>query len=128
MANPPSKSRSEILGPYLKSLREGKQLSLRDVEEASAGEVSNAYLSQLETGKIARPAPHVLHSLASVYGVPYEKLMERAGYLPALAANKRGQGDKHGRAATFSVDHLTADEEQELLKYLSFYRSKKPKT
>ncbi len=117
---------SERLGAYLKSLRTGAGMSLRDVEEATKKEVSNAYLSQLENGIIANPSPHMLHSLAAVYRVPYEKLMERAGYISRAGA--RPKGAKHGRAASFSVDNLTADEERELLKYLSWFRSRRGKT
>jgi transcriptional regulator with XRE-family HTH domain len=83
----------------------------------------NAYLSQLEKGKIQKPSPNVLHSLAAVYAVPYETLMEKAGYLLP------SDGDKHGRRrrlAAFAIDDLTAEEEEELLKYLAFLRSRKP--
>ncbi|MDX2186716.1 MAG: helix-turn-helix transcriptional regulator [Opitutaceae bacterium] len=125
--------RAEALGAYLKSLRTGLELSLRQVEEISDNQVSNAYLSQLENGKIAKPSPHILHSLASAYNVPYERLMERAGYIPALssvATRAARQGDpatlarvaKHGRAATHSIEHLTAEEETALLTYLNVWR------
>lgn len=100
-------------------------MSLREVEEATGKEVSNAYLSQLETGKIAKPSPNILHSLASVYGVAYENLMERAGYI--APGRIRAAGEKHGRAATFSIDNLNEDEERELLKYLSYWRSQREK-
>ena len=98
---------------------------LRDVEEATDKEISNAYLSQLENGKITKPSPIILHALASVYGVPYVTLMERAGYLSR--SESRGAGKKHGRIATFSVDNLSAKEEHELLKYLAWYRSQQNK-
>lgn len=117
--------RGEQLGAYLKSVRAGTDMTLREVEDATGKEVSNAYLSQLENGKIAKPSPNILHALASVYDVPYEKLMERAGYITSTSS--RNDGEKHGRAATFAIDNLTLDEEKELLKYLSFYRSQKGK-
>ena len=114
--------KGEALGIYLKSLRSGTGLTLREVEDATGKDVSNAYLSQLENGHIAKPSPNVLHSLASVYKVPYAKLMERAGYISPTA---RGSDSfKHGRAATFSIENLTLDEEKELLQYLSFVRQK----
>lgn len=119
--------RTETFGAYLKSLRSAMKLSLREVEEATGKEVSNAYLSQLENGKISKPSPNILHSLAAVYGVPYEKLMERAGYLSPSRGN-RLEGAKHGRAATFSIDNLTEEEEKELLDYLAYYRSKREKS
>lgn len=117
--DPPGKN----IGLYLKTLREGKKMSLRAVEEATNKEVSNAYLSQLENGKIAKPSPHILHALANVYGAEYTKLMERAGYISP--SNEKNQDSKHGRAATFAIDNLTQEEENELLEYLTFIRNKK---
>jgi transcriptional regulator with XRE-family HTH domain len=98
-------------------------MSLRDVEEATNKEVSNGYLSQLESGKITKPSPHVLHALSQALSVDYETLMQRAGYL--LPTATRAKGRKHGRAATFAIDNLTADEESQLLEYLTFLRTKK---
>jgi transcriptional regulator with XRE-family HTH domain len=96
-------------------------LSLRQVEEATDRAVSNAYLSQLEKGKIQQPSPSVLHRLAAVYAVPYEALMEKAGYLlPPDGNPSRGRR----RLAAFAIDDLTAEEEEELLKYLAFLRSR----
>ena len=118
------RAKANSAGQALKSVRMGLKLTLRAVEEASGQEVSNAYLSQLENGKVSKPSPHVLYSLAKVYAVSYENLMERAGYISATNS-ARSSSEKHGRAATFSIDHLSADEENELLKYLSFYRSQK---
>lgn len=120
------RARAEAFGAYLKSLRTGLEMALRDVEDATNKEVSNAYLSQLENGKISKPSPNILHSLAVVYRVPYAKLMERAGYISPTA--KRPRGAKHGRAATFSIDNLSADEEKELLKYLAYVRTTRRKT
>ena len=111
------------LGSLLADLRTAKGLSLRQVEEATERAVSNAYLSQLEKGRIRKPSPNVLHSLAAVYVVPYETLMEKAGYL--LPSDGRGKG-RRKRLAVFAIDDLTAEEEEELLKYLAFLRSRNP--
>src|SRR5437764_243821 len=97
------------LAEYLASLRAAKGLSLRDVEETTNSAVSNAYLSQLEHGRITKPSPNVLHSLATAYGIPYEKLMEKAGYL--MAVSEKLKNSKHGRVATFADKNLTNDEE-----------------
>jgi len=110
------------LGGLLADLRVAKGLSLRQVEEATDRAVSNAYLSQLEKGKIQKPSPNVLHSLAAVYAVPYEALMEKAGYLLPSDGDK---GGRRRRLAAFAIDDLTAEEEEELLKYLAFLRSRK---
>src|SRR6266436_319676 len=107
-------------GPYLKSVRLGLDMSLRDVEEATGKEVSNAYLSQLETGKISKPSPHILYALSTALGVAYESLMERAGYI--VPSGQRAKGAKHGRAATFSIENLSAEEEKALLDHLNYIR------
>jgi transcriptional regulator with XRE-family HTH domain len=113
-------SRPGELGALLADLRTAKGLSLREVEVATGKAVSNAYLSQLENGKIRKPSPNVLLSLAEVYAVPYEALMEKAGY---LLPSPNGSG-KRKRLAVFAIDDLTAEEEEELLKYLAFLRSR----
>ena len=114
----PFEGQPRELGGVLADLRMAKGLSLREVEEATDKAVSNAYLSQLENGKIKKPSPSVLHHLAAIYAVPYEALMEKAGYLlPAEAGRGRRK-----RLAAFAIDDLTAEEEEELLKYLAFLR------
>ena len=114
---------SNALGAFIRKARQDVSMSLRDVEEATNKEVSNGYLSQLESGKITKPSPHVLHALSQALSVNYETLMQRAGYL--LPTAKRAKGLKHGRAATCTIDNLTADEESQLLEYLTFLRTKK---
>jgi len=114
--------RPSELGVLLADLRTAKGISLREVEESTGKAVSNAYLSQLENGRIKKPSPNVLHSLAEAYAVPYEVLMERAGYL--LSSEDGGATRK--TLAAFAIDDLTAEEEEELLKYLAFLRSRCP--
>ncbi len=111
------------LGTLLADLRVAKGLTLRQVERATDRDVSNAYLSQLEQGKIRQPSPTILHRLAAVYGVPYEALMEKAGYL--LPSTDRESGGRRKRLAAFAIDDLTAEEEEKLLEYLAFLRSRK---
>ena len=117
----PFVGRPNELGGLLADLRTAKGFSLRQVEEATDKAVSNAYLSQLEKGKIRKPSPNVLHSLAAVYAVPYEALMEKAGYLLPSEGSKAA---RRRRLAVFAIDDLTAEEEEELLKYLAFIRSR----
>lgn len=98
-------------------------MSLRDVEEATDKKISNAYLSQLENGKIIQPSPRILHALSQALKIDYEVLMKRAGYLlPTTKTTTRGE---HVRAPKFSIDNLTAGEESQLLEYLTFLRTKK---
>ena len=106
------------LGSVLADLRRAKGCTLREVEEETDRAVSNAYLSQLENGRIKKPSPNVLRCLAEVYAVPYESLMEKAGY---LLPSDGGRGPLE-RRPIFAIDDLTAEEEEELLKYLAFLR------
>jgi transcriptional regulator with XRE-family HTH domain len=115
---------AQSLGQGLKTARELRKLSLRDVEKATG--ISNPYLSQLENDKINKPSPFYLHKLATLYGIEYELLMEAAGYFqkkkPTAGAPKTLAG-----AALFSVEKLTPDEEEQLAKYLQFLRSQTKK-
>lgn len=77
---------SSELSEELRRLRGFRSLSLRQVEKKTG--ISNTYLSQLETGKAERPSPHILHKLAAVYNVPYESLMQAAGYLEPPSQKK----------------------------------------
>ena len=88
------------LGQHLAALRNAAGLTLRQVEDASEKEVSNAYLSQLEKDKISKPSPNILYALAQVYSTSYDDLMGRAGYLPAAqAATGRRQAARPAPAA-----------------------------
>jgi transcriptional regulator with XRE-family HTH domain len=74
------------LGETLKEARSCLELSLRSVESKTS--ISNAYLSQLETGKITNPSPHVLKKLSELYQLPYQELMTAAGYPPGPPAER----------------------------------------
>lgn len=109
------------LGVLLKTARARVELSQRDVERKSG--VSNAYLSQIESGKIREPSPNILHKLAELYGIAYAELLQAAGYpLP---------GGKGKRQSAFrpanSLGRVTAKEERALKEYLEFLRAKKQK-
>jgi len=73
------KESNSPLGGHLRRLRKSVGLKLREVEEATG--ISNAYLSQLELGRRAKPSAEVLGKLAKVYGVATRSLLREAGYL-----------------------------------------------
>ncbi|MFD1328849.1 helix-turn-helix domain-containing protein [Mycoplana ramosa] len=116
-------SSKPTLGQYLASIRTDRKMTLRGVEEATNKQVSNAYLSQIENGKIQKPSPNILHALAELYAIDFEKLMEMAGFL--TSSTKRDDTERHGRVATFAEHNLTSEEEAEMLQYLKFMRSRK---
>src|SRR5215471_10580016 len=99
------------LGEYLKTARESRRLTLRAVEGATG--ISNAYLSQLEGGKVREPSPQILFKLSKVYGVSYAEAMRVAGY-PIPEAPSRQPLARYGE--------ITPEEEEELSRYLEFLR------
>ncbi|MFS0739001.1 helix-turn-helix transcriptional regulator [Brevundimonas sp. 3P9-tot-E] len=105
-------------GRFLKDVRESRGFSLRDVERITERKISNPYLSQLEKGKIAKPSALMLHRLSAVYAIDYGALLERAGIITDAEAPVN-------RVATSVFGELTSHEEDELLSYLSFIRSRK---
>lgn len=108
---------SKNLGRFLREARQRKQLTLRAVESATA--ISNAYLSQLESGRIRQPSPTLLHKLSELYGVSYADAMRHAGYpVP---------GDDHSSETPRPLarfGEITPEEEVALSEYLDFLRSK----
>ena len=64
---------------YLRNLREGQKLSLREV--AAKTGVSLSYITQIENGRRKTPSPEVLKKLAPAYNVPVRDLLKAAGYM-----------------------------------------------
>lgn len=107
------------LAKFLAASRDKLGLSLRSVE-AETG-ISNAYLSQLENDKIKTPAPQILHKLAAHYRIPYALLMELAGY-PVVEPGDEKDTTPSRLAARIGA--VTDDEEEQLVEYLAFIRSR----
>ena len=109
----------ETVGRLLADARKRCKLTLRAVEDTVG--ISNAYLSQLENGKVRAPSPMVLHKLSELYGLSYATVMREAGYpVPKNVA----QSAERGRFAA-RVGHVTEEEEDALVEYLTFLRSRK---
>ena len=106
------------LGAYLKSLRQRGGLTLRAIEKMIG--ISSAFLSQLESGKVKQPSPLMLYKLASAYNVSYEDLMERAGYPVSQSIQKPSLSE----GISHRLGPLSNEEEESLMEYLSFLRSR----
>ncbi len=63
----------------LRQRRRELGLSIRQIEDRS--EVSNAYISQIESGKRPSPHPNILKKLAPAYELSIEDIMKMFGYL-----------------------------------------------
>jgi len=110
----------ENLGIELARLRKATGLTLRRVEAATG--VSNAYLSQLETGKIKTPSPNTLFKLSQLFGGSYEDLMEKAGY-PVPQSQARQIPETVSRLAA-RVGEVSSSEAEALEDYLKFLRQR----
>jgi HTH-type transcriptional regulator, competence development regulator len=64
-------------GKYLRGLREGKGLSLRDVQKEAG--ISPGYLSLVEAGERNPPAREFLIKLARLYGASPAEMLRRGG-------------------------------------------------
>lgn len=102
------------VGQILKNGRELQGLSLRQVEEVL--NISNAYLSQLENGKIKSPSANYLYRLADLYRLNFEQLLKASGIID-------GSLDKPKRFLELPYE-VTEKEQELLLKYLKFIRKK----
>ena len=111
------------LGLLLKESRKLSKLTLRQVEESTG--ISNAYLSQLENGKIKKPSANVLYKLASIYRVDMNQLMKSSGL---LIKNKTKSSDEFLDSVAFFAKELSEYEMQEVLDFLKFKFSKLNRT
>jgi transcriptional regulator with XRE-family HTH domain len=106
------------IGSMLADARRRRNLTQRAVEDAVG--ISNAYLSQLETGKVRSPSPVVLHKLSDLYGIPYAAVLQEAGY--PVPENVKETDSAQRLAAR--VGSTTLEEEDALVDYLMFLRSR----
>jgi transcriptional regulator with XRE-family HTH domain len=70
----------------LKDLRKLKGFTIRELADRSG--VSTAYISQLENGNRGIPSPDVLMKLSEGLNVSYPELMQSAGYLDGVPAER----------------------------------------
>jgi len=73
-------------GQYVKKIRESKNLSLADVAVESG--ISTSQISRIENGQRGVPKPSTINNLAKGLKVPYEELMEKAGYFKGMSDEK----------------------------------------
>jgi len=109
----------ERLSTVLRRLRALRGVTLREVD-AKTG-ISNAYLSQLEKGGATNPSPHLLRKLADFYEVPYESLLEAAGYLRPTTASE-GSGRVSALQAALMSAKLSDEEQAKVAEFIEFLR------
>ena len=113
------------LAEQLRQIRTAKNVSMREVERATG--ISNAYLSQLESGNATNPSPHILHKLAQFYEVPYTSLMRTAGYLEEGQATEGKSPVSTSIQAVLMAAKLTEEETAMVADYIGYLRSRQKK-
>lgn len=106
------------LGQFLKQAREDRGFTLRGVELET--DISNSYLSQMESDKIKQPSPVSLYKLSTTYGVAYADLMALAGY--PVPSDKFPAEHSNGFSARIGA--VTPSEQDALVDYLRYIRSR----
>ncbi|HNV46205.1 MAG TPA: response regulator [Spirochaetota bacterium] len=81
------------LGTFIKAARKRTAITIREAEKRSG--VSNAYLNQIENGRIKRPSPDILGKIGALYDLPYDVLLHKAGYsLPDFKTDEDAERDR----------------------------------
>ena len=78
-------SENITLGEYLKSLRDAKGLSQRELADKSG--LSNAEISRMESGERKRPSITTIRAVSPYLGIGYTDLLLKAGYIDSIASD-----------------------------------------
>jgi len=109
------------LGRYLESIRKDRNITQREVANAVGIPTSAGYISQIEQGKIRKPASTFLVALAKVYCIDSGNLLVMAGYgVPVYKDDNALPRTKNA----FEEHWLTLEEEEELCDYLEYMRAR----
>ena len=66
------------LGDLFRKAREDNGLTLRELSALTGGKVSNALISQIETGKVENPSLVLAHRLTVALGLDFEQVAAAA--------------------------------------------------
>jgi len=103
------------LATTLREARRRQALSLREVERRTG--ISNAHVSQLETGTITKPELALLWQLAALYSLDFDELARLAGY--AVAADAPRETRQRVTVALRALGELTSEDQAEALRYMA---------
>lgn len=109
------------LGTYIRRLRESKKLGVNQLATYSG--ISAAQISRIETGERKQPRPETIAKLAQALKIPYEVLMEKAGYINQM--DQKSSEDIN--TAFYDFDGLSEEEKEYLERQLEIFRDLKNK-
>lgn len=109
------------LGLILREARKNLSFTLRQVEDISG--ISNAYLSQLENGKIKNPSVNILHKLSSIYRISLKQLLLKANLIEKDKSKKEEKNLNFAQKVAFKAEDLSDNERKEVLRYLEYIKT-----
>jgi transcriptional regulator with XRE-family HTH domain len=107
----------KALGEDLKAARLAAGRSLNGA--ARPAKISPAYLQKLEAGIVKNPSPPVLQRLGDVLGVPYDRLMELAGYALPSAEQSGGGPREHRLEKALLSEGLSKEERKAVRAFIA---------
>lgn len=111
---------ARTLGSRLRRARGERSLA----SVAGPAQITAAYLQKLERDLVKQPSPNILYALSEELELPYDELMESAGYVVPRGDAERVKEDNVLTYA-LSSEKLTDEEAAQLLEYLDWYRHRK---
>ena len=115
----------DVRGYTLQEVEELVQTAINHNELPKHCSLTRSYLSCLEAGKYREPSPFKLQSLAYVYHISYESLLQKAKYLKKTDGKQ--QQDIMFTLMLKEVQDMTPEEQQTVLEYIDFVKSKRIK-
>ena len=128
------------LGGYLRNIRIIKGYTLEDIEKLTNKEIDSIYLSKIETGRIVKLDDKTLLVLSEIYDIYVFSLIRRADAPFTITKNNNEDLSIRGDSVDIHTDwkdltkkvmfnffqtlNLTDYEEEELISYLAFLRTK----
>jgi transcriptional regulator with XRE-family HTH domain len=112
----------DTLGTTIKQARIAKGLSLREVERLTG--VRSGHLSQIETGKIARPEMAILWDLAAVYELDFGRLLALAG-LAGGGGESSARSRQRMTVALRAMGELSPRDQADALRYMAELKARR---
>lgn len=104
------------LGEKVREARRERGWSLRKAEEVTG--IHNSHLTQIETGRIARPSTPLLWQLHTGLGLDYDELLRLAGHVTTSTPDAREARLQRAGLMMRQIEHLTPEEQDELLQWI----------
>jgi transcriptional regulator with XRE-family HTH domain len=109
------------LAATLSAARARRGLSLRAVEQRTG--IRSGHLSQLETGRIAKPEMAMLWELAAIYGLDFDALLELAGHSGGSESSER---QRHRMTVALrAMRDLSPAEQNEALRFMAELKARR---